>query len=79
MTAMYRKDMPSTYSRFSNPDTWWDHVEALPLAFLQLLGLNVQDSDLLASIEGVRAILTIFYAFIPCNCSSNCTLLLHKD
>ena len=52
----------SAYSRFSNPDTWWDHVEALPLAFLQLLGLNVQESDLLASIEGVRAILTIFYA-----------------
>lgn len=52
----------NAYSRFSNPDTWWDHVEALPLAFLQLLGLNVQDSDLLASIEGVRAILTIFYA-----------------
>lgn len=50
------------YSKFTNPDTWWDHVESLPLAFLQLLGLDVAEGDFLASIEGVRAILTIFYA-----------------
>ncbi|MGN1224534.1 MAG: hypothetical protein ACI4TG_05450, partial [Ruminococcus sp.] len=50
------------YSKFSNTDEWWGHVESLPLAFLWMLGLEVSNQDKLASIEGVQVILTIFYA-----------------
>ncbi len=50
------------YSKFSNPNEWWAHVEKLPLAFLNLLGLQINKQNNLASIEGVQAILTIFYA-----------------
>ncbi|MDY2509624.1 MAG: hypothetical protein SOW15_02345 [Ruminococcus callidus] len=50
------------YSKFSNTDEWWGHVESLPLAFLWMLGLEVDNQDKLASIEGVQVILTIFYA-----------------
>lgn len=50
------------YSKFSNPNEWWAHVEKLPLDFLNLLGLQINKQNNLASIEGMQVILTIFYA-----------------
>ncbi len=58
VTAPYAE----AYSKFSNPSEWWEHVEKLPIAFLNLLGLQINKQNNLASIEGVHAILTIFYA-----------------
>lgn len=52
----------NAYSKFSSTDTWWEHVESMPLAYLNLLGLDIDKQDDLASIRGIRAILTIFYA-----------------
>ncbi len=54
----------NAYSRFSETDTWWEHVESLPLAFLNLLGLNITKQDMLMSLNGISTIILIAFALL---------------
>ncbi len=52
----------NAYSYFTEPESWWEHLEGLPLAFLNLIGLNAEPYTFLASFSGVNIIIQIFYA-----------------
>lgn len=54
----------SAYSRFSDKATWWEHIEGLPLALLNLLGLNIDPGTELMSLAGINTIMLIAYALI---------------
>ena len=57
MTGSYA----NAHSRFSEADSWWSHLEGLPLAFLKLTGLNADTSEALMSLSGIHTIVLIFY------------------
>ena len=54
----------TAYSRFSDKATWWEHIEGLPLAFLNLLGLDIEAGADLVSLDGVNTIVLIAFALI---------------
>ncbi len=54
----------NAYSHFSETTTWWEHIEGLPLAFLNLLGLNILTTDFLMSVNGIKAIMLIAFALM---------------
>ncbi|MBQ8515761.1 MAG: hypothetical protein IJ496_10225 [Ruminococcus sp.] len=52
----------NAHSDFTAESSWWEHVEKLPLEFLYLLGLEVDTDTALASLNGAKIILLLFYA-----------------
>ncbi|MGN0593084.1 MAG: hypothetical protein ACI4JQ_07550 [Ruminococcus sp.] len=52
----------NAYSYFTSPDSWQEHLEQLPLAFLNLIGLDVDTDTFLTSLSGIQTILLLFYA-----------------
>ncbi len=54
----------NAYSHFSDTNTWWEHIEGLPLAFLNLMGLNIDSTAYLMSIDGIKAIMLIAFALM---------------
>ena len=54
----------SAYSRFAESNTWWEHIEKLPLALLNLLGLDISAGTDLMSLDGINTIMLIVYALI---------------
>ena len=54
----------NAHSRFSGEDSWWSHLEDLPLAFLRLTGLCVDTDAALMSLSGVNTIVLIAYTIL---------------
>ncbi|MGN0671741.1 MAG: hypothetical protein ACI4KE_03835 [Anaerovoracaceae bacterium] len=54
----------TAYSHFSATDTWWEHLEGLPLAFLNLNGLEVNPDYFLMSKEGINIIMLMAYVMM---------------
>lgn len=52
------------YSRFFESDSWSEHLERLPMAFLYLLGLDVDTTQPIMSLHGVNIIILIATAII---------------
>lgn len=52
----------TAYSHFTEPGTWWEHIEGLPLAFLNLNGLSVSTDYFLMSKEGIDIIVLLAYS-----------------
>lgn len=57
VTASYA----NAYSHFTEPETWREHIDNLPLEFLKLNGLEVNTDSYLMSIEGIGIIMLIAY------------------
>lgn len=54
----------TAYSNLSGSDTWKEHAEGLPMAFLYLLGLDVVPGEPLVSLASVNTIILIAVAII---------------
>lgn len=54
----------TAYSHFSETNTWWEHIENLPLAFLNLNGLDVSAEYFLMSKEGIDIIMLLAHVAV---------------
>lgn len=60
VTASYA----NAYSHFTEPETWREHIDSLPLEFLLLNGLEVNPDSYLMSVEGIGTIMLIAYIIL---------------
>ncbi len=64
LTGGMEANYANAYSQFSEQETWWAHVEKLPLDYLRLFGLDVDDRQFLMSAYGINTIILLVTAIL---------------